>query len=108
MARKTAKRSRGKTKPKSEPRPLAEPDSSWARKEFLELRRLAVEKGDYATALRAVAKISEIATGDPAAPTENAVEAEARAHLAPLFEDGESLPLVELARLAAQRIVSGK
>lgn len=33
-------------------------------------------------------------------------EAEVRAHLAPLFTDGDTMPIEELARQAAQRIVS--
>lgn len=85
----------------------------WCIEAYRELHRRLVEMGDYAAAVRAVAKINEISSSAPPEPDgpnneqqESEAEAQARAHLAPLFDDGESLPLAELARLAAHRILS--
>lgn len=89
---------------------------AWCFEAYRELHRRCVEMGDYPAAIRAVGKIDEL-TKRMARETDLSPEPgnetgsslceldQARAHLAPLFHDGETMSLVELARLAAARIL---
>lgn len=85
----------------------------WCLEAYRDLHRQLTAMGDFVGAIRAVAKIEAILKAskddpppDPDADQTNQDEAEARAHLAPLFPDGDSLPLPELARLAASKILN--
>lgn len=88
---------------------------AWILEAYRELHRKLIEMGEYSAAVRAVARIEAIAKAQakppdadsPDAPPADEAEAQARAHLAPLFDDGDSLPIDELARLAADRIING-
>jgi hypothetical protein len=90
----------------------------WCIEAYRELHARLHEMGEYASALRAVKQIKDMlkdapppnpdtppgAEGQPA--LESAEAAQARAHLAPLFKNGDKTPLAELARQAAARIVN--